>query len=511
MQTIDYIILLLYLCGILLIRVRLSGRTAAGEDFFLAGRSMHWFPVGLSVMTTAFNAINYTAFSGEVFGNGLYILLCLPVFVVVSLPVTRVIMPFYHRLGVCSVYEYLEKRFDARVRILAGGLFIVWRIFWMATALYIPAVVLAKITGLNPVFLTLISGAVVTAYTTGGGIRGVMWTDVFQFFVLLRGLVFGLFVVISQIPGGFGAILQIAAGGSLLKPFYPMDPAVFSFDPHIRISLWSCWLGTLIAFMSRYSVDQTVVQRYFTARSLHHARIGFRLNYIVAVVTLLLLAFFGIAIYVHALENGTLGKLGNRPVAYFADFVGALPTGMTGLIVAGLLAASMSSVDSGINSCCAVFVTDFFNRFGVSKSIPDIVRNKVFSAFFGLTATVAALSVGRLGSIFEIANKVINGLGSPLLAIFVLGMFSRRANSNGVLWGGLSGALISIYISFNVTRLALHYYAVVNLLVTLAAAYVFSFYENRAHTEPTDRQLRWTWKAVMQDKEIQARGSRKRF
>ena len=498
MQIIDYIILLAYLCTILLIGMHLSRRPAAGDDFFLAGRSMHWFPVGLSVMTTAFNAINYTAFSGEVFGHGLYILLCLPVFVVVSQPVTRVIMPFYHRVGVCSAYEYLEKRFDARVRILAGGLFIVWRMFWMATALYIPAVVLAKITGLNPILLTLISGVVVTAYTAGGGIRAVMWTDVFQFFVLFGGLVFGLIVVIRQTPGGFGAIIHIAAEASLLKPFYPMDPAVLSLDPHMRISLWSCWIGTLTAFMARYGVDQAVVQRYFTARSLQHARIGFRLNYIVAVVSLLLLAFLGIAIHVHALENGTLSNLGNRPVAYFADFVGSLPAGMTGLIVAGLFAASMSSVDSGINSCCTVFVTDFFNAFGVSKSIPDIVRNKIFSVFFGLTATVTALSVGRLGSIFEIANKVINGCGSPLLAVFILGMFSRRANSNGMIWGGLSGALISIYISFNVRGLSLHYYAVVNLLVTLGACYLFSLFENRVHAEPTVRQLRWSWKAVIQ-------------
>lgn len=147
MQPVDYMILLGYVAATLVIGGLQSKRSSTATEFFMAARSMHWFPLGLSVMVTAFSAVNYIAFSGEVFGHGLYVLLSLPVFAMIALPVTRVIMPFYHRLGVCSIYEYLEKRFDARVRMLASGMFIVWRLFWIATVLYFPAVVLSSISG----------------------------------------------------------------------------------------------------------------------------------------------------------------------------------------------------------------------------------------------------------------------------------------------------------------------------------------------------------------------------
>ncbi len=497
---IDGLVLLAYFAGLLVIGARFSRQRRGGDDdFFLAGRSMHWFPVGLSIMTTAFNAVNYTGFSGEVFGHGLYVLLCLPVFFMVVLPVTRIIMPFYHRMGICSVYEYLEKRFDGSVRMLAAGLFIVWRIFWMATALYIPSSVMAHLTGWHPIVLTLVAGAAVTAYTAAGGMRAVMWTDVFQCFVLIGGLVFCLLFAVSQIPGGVGAIWRIAAEGSRLSPFYPFDWQIFSFDPHMRISLWSCWIGTMTAFLSRYGVDQTVVQRYFTARSLEQARRGFRLNILVAVASLLLLAAMGLAMYAYAAEHRLLGGIAARPLAYLTAFVNVLPAGTTGLIIAGLFAASMSSVDSGINSCSAVFITDFYSRFGNSEPAAGAYASKAASIVFGMAATVAACGVGRLGSIFEIANKVVNGLGSPLLALFILGMFSRRAGRRAVFWGGVGGILISVYVSFNITDLALHYYAVVNLLGTLGLCYLLSIVENWRSTGPGPAALAWTWTAHRQN------------
>jgi SSS family transporter len=499
LQLIDYIIISIYFAVTLSIGAYLSKRQTLQHDFFLAGRSMHWFPIGLSVMVTAFSAINYTAFSGEVFSHGLYVLLCLPVFAIISLPVTRVIMPFYDRMGVCSAYEYLEKRFDVRVRCLASGLFIVWRIFWMATALYVPSTVLNKMTGLNLYGLILLIGAVTTAYAAAGGIKAVMWSDVFQFFVLFGGVILSLVFATLHTPDGFGGMLRQGAAQGILKPFYPFDPQIFSPDPSIRITLWSCLIGSFTAFLARYGVDQVVVQRYFTARSLKDARLGFHLNYVAAILSLLMLALMGFAIHSHATNAGILGKLGTQPVSYFWAFVQSLPAGMTGVIGAGLFAASMSSLDSGINSCCTAFMTDFYNRFSGKRKAEESARNRLLTVIFGIFITGAAMTVGRLGSIFEIANKIINGFGSPLLAVFLLGLFSRRANSRGMFFGGLLGACWSAYVSFTVENLALHYYAVVNLVGTLFLCYFFSLLENLFFSEPSSMQLAWAWQGVMKN------------
>lgn len=527
MQIIDILIVAGYFVVILFIGIVISlrrwaknkgqNRHADDAEFFLAGRSMHWVPVGLSIMVTAFSGINYTAFSGEVFSNGLYVALSLPVFLFVAFPVIRIIMPLYHHMGISSAYEYLEKRFDRRVRALASGLFILWRTFWMATALYVPSKVLATLSGLNLYFLILITGAVVTFYSAGGGIKAVMWTDVAQFVFLIGGL-FGVLILAGiQNPEGFLSILSLSAKDGLLKPFYPFDPALFSLDPRIRITIWSSWIGTFVAFMARYGADQMVVQRYFTAKSLKTARTGFHLSYMAAITALLSLALLGFAMHAHAVQTGIMGRLGDSPMPYLTHFFRSLPPGAVGLLVAGLMAATMSSMDSCINSCCAAVVIDFYRPWQrlsrpnaispdtvfpqAASSVPHAkpgflsgpVLNTGLTLFFGSIATLTAMSVGQLGTIFEIANKIINGLGSPLLAIFILAMFSRTITSSAVLMGGILGTAWSIWVSFFVTTLALHYYAVVNLIGVLTLCFAGRLLTGG---KPSSSQLEWTWKSI---------------
>jgi SSS family transporter len=494
MELTDYAVFCSYIGLMLVLGMVHARRRQPYSEYFLAGRSMHWVPVGLSIMVTAFSAINYTAFSGEVFRNGSYVLLCLPVFLFVAWPVTRVIMPLHCHLGVGSAYEYLERRFDGRVRLLASGMFIVWRLLWIATLIYVPCKVLALVTGASSTWLTLLVGAVATLYTLVGGMRAVMWTDVVQFIVLCGGVLLSLGVAVARHPAGLSGLLLSGVDGGLARPFYPYDPAMFSLEPGIRITIWSCWLGTSVAFLARYGADQVVVQRYFAARSLTHARRGFHLSYVSSVVALLLLALLGFAIHSHALASGLDPSGPAPPMLFFSQFVRSLPAGITGLIVAGLFAATMSSMDSGVNSCAAAVITDFCRRFGgAAEGRREELWSRLSIIAFGAVATALALQVGRLGSVFEIANRIINGMGSPLLALFVLGLFSRRTNTLGALAGGLLGTLASMYTCFTVESLALHYYAVMNLLVTMALIYGASLLENHLRGGATQDQLAFTW------------------
>jgi SSS family transporter len=498
MKPLDILIMAAYVAVILCVGMVTSRHRDTDSDFFLANRSMHWLPIGLSITLTAFSGINYTAFSTEVFGHGLYVALSLPVFVFAAFPVICIVMPFYHQLGICSAYEYLENRFDVRVRTLASGLFILWRIFWMATAMYVPARVLALLTGLNLYGVIFFTGMAVTAYTAAGGIRAAMWTDVFQFIVLVGGLVIILYLSAARFSGGFAGIMETGIAGGLMKPFYPFDPDIFSLDPRIRITLWSAWIGTFVAFMSRYGVDQVIVQRYFTAKSLSTAKIAFHLSYGASIFSLVLLAMLGFAIYSHAVHTSVTPMAGSPPMTWFVLFITSLPAGATGLVVTGLAAATMSSVDSGINSCCAAFVTDFYRRFHLGRaSSQSSGINRRLSLFFGMAATVAAMGVSHMGTVFEIANKIINGFGSPLLAIFLLGMFSNTAGSRGMLAGGILGTIWSAGVSFGIPGMALHYYAVVNFLGTWLLCLVAGWIDRKfTGTGPSAQQLAWTWQAL---------------
>ena len=486
MTRLDAAIVLAYLIGITVFSYVLH-RQRRSADVFLAGRAMGWFPIGLSVMITLFSAVNFVAFPTEVMDHGLYVLASLPVFVLVAFPVTRVFIPFFHGMRLTSLYAYLEQRFDRRTRWLAAGLFIFWRLCWMATALYASARILGTVTGLPHQALMIAAGGVAALYTAVGGMRTVMWTDVVQFLLLLTGLGGALWVAAAAPEPGWAGLWSQARTGGSLRPFVPFDPAFLSWRPTVRITLWSGLIGTFVAFLTRYAADQMVVQRYFTARHLRAAVRGFWWNVWAALTALLLLTFLGLAI------AGGYAEEGVPAMARFGAFARSLPYGLTGLLAAGLLAATMSSVDSGLNSCLASWMTDFEGR---SAGVDWRQERRYRVLVSGLAAVAIALAfvVGRTGDLFAIVNRVINGVGSPLLALVLLAMFSRSCNARGAWIGGWIGIAASLAVSFGWEGLALHYYAVVNLLITLAACLLASLC-NARRDPVTAGQSAWTWYA----------------
>ena len=510
MGSLDLAVLIIYLLLILCIGWFFRIRQGGHDTFFLAGRNMGWFPIGLSVMVTTFSAINYLAFPNEVFSYGLYVLAALPVFFIAAWPITKIWMPFFHDMKLTSAYEYLEYRFSVQVRSLASGIFILWRLFWMATALYASGKIMSGLTGIGISYIILVAGLVATVYTFIGGMQAVMWTDVMQFFVLFGGILAGIIMTASH--DGISSIIATAFEGGRLKPFYPFDPSYISLDPRIRMTLWSGLIGVFVAFLSRYGADQVVMQRYFTAKSLKMAQRGLWLNACVSFFALSLLAFFGLAVYAMAIKSGAVShdqwasfspiQKKEMAMKQLAFVIKSFPPGITGLVVAGLLAATMSSIDSGINACSAAYVKDFHERLfyrNVQDSSDRCRMDRVLTIVIGLISTVLALVliplVGKTGSLFMIVNKLINAMGSPLLAIIVLGMFSRKVNSSGMLTGGLIGLIASISVSLFVKPLALQYYAVLNVLVTILPCYLFSYiFSALGHADSEDK-LQWLWSA----------------
>ncbi len=465
MNVWDTIVALLYLAAVLLLGGWMALRHRGAAEFHLGGRTLRWFPIGLSVAATLFSAINFTAFSGEVAHYGLYVVMALPAFPLVALPVVRWVIPFYCRQTSASAYAFLEQRFDGRVRQLASALFILWRLAWVSIVLYATSRFMAGVTGLSFPLLLLLSGGLAIVYTAAGGLHAVVWTDVLQFAALFGGLTLSVAVATSA-AGGWRALFSLAAAEGALEPFHPLNPAIFSADPRMRISLWSALIGTFVAFLTRYGADQMVIQRYMAARSRRHAQTGFVLNIVLAVLAIACLGFIGLLARVQA-AGSELGPAGPAlGMARLSLFIRALPAGVRGLLVAGLFASTMSSVDSGLHSCVTALTTDF----------PKAVRwhPAAATALVGIPAVLAAAFAGHLGTVFELANKVVNGLGAPLLAVVAAGWLHRHMTPRGVWLGGLAGAAGSGIVSLGVENLALHYYAVVNTLGTLALCKLFS-------------------------------------
>jgi SSS family transporter len=476
----DITALCLYLILIVVVGVACGGRKHSPKEFYTANRSMGWFPVGVSVMITVFSAINFVAFPTEIAKNGLYVLAALPAFIFVAFPITRIFIPFFYKMNSVSAYEFLEERFDLKVRLLASGLFVLWRLLWMAIVLYATAKILSLIFGVSLPILIILSGGVAMVYTVLGGIRAVIWTDVAQFFVLFGGVVVCLLFANNQIGGDYTHFLSLVEKGRVLKPFFPFDSSFLSFDPTIRITLWSCFFGVFVAFMTRYGADQIVIQRYFAAKSLSEAQKGFWLNTTCAIVVLVLLAFLGVALYAYGIGVGLIsdGEAVCKPLIILSHMIKHIPYGGCGLLAAALIAATMSSIDSGINACSAAFFNDFYLRFSRKKSEVDVAGWRITIILSLIIGTLSiALAIGFIGilgqrqTVFVMINKIIHGIGSPLLAIILLAMFSKRISCTGVFWGGLLGIVASICTTLFCNYLALHYYALLNLLITLAFCY----------------------------------------
>jgi SSS family solute:Na+ symporter len=299
-----------------------------------------------------------------------------------------------------------------------------------------------------------------------GGIQGVIWTDVVQFFVMFGGLTATVAIVWASVPGGFSAIWDTAMQAGLLHPSPALvDPGasgvvgqVVSFLQQ-PMTLPSLMIALVVGRAATYTTDQIMVQRLQTTRSLPEARRAFVINAAGDALWMLGLSFVGLALFAYFRTHPLPAEYQtDKLVPYFMSL--AFPAGAVGLVIAAIAAASMSSLNSAINSCSSVAVVDFYNRLWLGRNLrrgqhtPDeeqrqLWMSKAFTALFGIAGTVAAINVSRLGSLLEINSRVVNAFNGPLFGIYVLGMFCADARSSAVLASGLVGAGVSYYIAFH--------------------------------------------------------------
>lgn len=514
---VDGAIIALYLTTLTLIGFFFSKRQRSLDDFFRAGRSMAWLPIGLSLMAALNSGIDYLMQPSATIKYGLVLLVGTTSWFLLYPWVARVTLPFFRRLNYYTVYEYLEGRFDVRVRALAAAIFLLWRLGWMGTAMYVPCLAVSAATNekLPLIPMVIVLGVVVTVYTMLGGIKAVIWTDVIQFCIMMGGLTATVLIVLANVPGGVAEVWGAAhASGktSLLADI----PGMAQVGPLAKLHLFlkepitvvGLLVAAMVGRMTVYTCDQVMVQRFQTTRSVRDARQAFVINAVGDALWMVGLAFVGLALFAyfrhHALPDGFKS---DRILPYF--MAQAFPIGAVGLVIAAIFAASLSSIDSAINSCTSVAVVDFYNRLHLNRRAgsPELsadeqraqVRvSRVATCLFGVIGIVLACNVGRIGDLIEICNKVIQSFTGPLFGIYLLGMFTQRARSEAALLGGLAGAATSVYVAF-FSDLSFLWPSAFGLLATLLVGYGLSL----AGAPPTAEQRELTFHAVMSRPELE--------
>ncbi|KAL3843173.1 hypothetical protein ACJMK2_021124 [Sinanodonta woodiana] len=426
-----------------------GGKQKSTKEFLMADQNMASLPVALSVLASFFSASTLLGTPAEIYQHGTQYWIC--VFGAIMAPVTGAFLfgPLFFRLKLVSVFQYLETRYGSKsVRLYGAAVFIIRTTIGMGIVLYGPSTALNSVTPLPTWSVIIIIGVVCTFYTTLGGLKAVIWTDVFQTIVMFAGML-AVLIKGCNVLGGVERVWEIAYKGDRIE-FFNFNP-----DPHVRHTFWSLIIGIYFVWLPPYTVDQQMVQRFSSARSLRQAKVALLLNVPGMFLLISLCCMTGVVMFSYYAEGCdplTGSKRAGNPnqllPVFVMDLLHEYP-GLPGLFVACLFSGALSSISSMMNSLATVTWEDFLKlKF---SNVPDeraTLITKVLAALYGCIGVGMAFVVERLGGTVLQASLTLNGAaGAPLVGLFILGACFTSANWIGALVGGVLGFAFSLWVS----------------------------------------------------------------
>ncbi|CAI5771612.1 sodium-dependent multivitamin transporter [Podarcis lilfordi] len=439
-----FVLLLVFSAGIGLFYALSGGKQRTTQEFLLANRSMGFFPVALSLLATFQSAVAILGVPAEIyrFGTEYWFLGCS--YVLGLLIPAHVFIPVFYRLRLTSTYEYLELRFNKVVRVCGTATFIFQMVVYMGVVLYTPALALNAVTNFDLWASVLTIGLVCTLYTALGGLKAVIWTDVFQTFVMFAGQV-AVIVVGTVKVGGMGRVWQLAAEKGKVSGI-DLNP-----DPYERHTFWTLAFGGVFMMLSLYGVNQSQVQRYLSSRSERQAVLSCYAVFPCQQVVLCLSCLTGLVMFAyyqeHELSAEQSSASSDQMVLYFVmDVLQGVP-GLPGLFVACLFSGSLSTISSAFNSLATVTMEDLIRPY--VASIPEgraTLYSKLLALAYGLLCLGMAYVSSMMGSVLQAAISIFGMMGGPLLGVFCLGMFFPCANSVGAVAGLAAGLAMAFWV-----------------------------------------------------------------
>ena len=450
--SLDWIVIIIYGIGMLLVGMYFSRVNKNSDDYMLGGRNMKAWRVGLSLFATLFSAVSYLSLPGEMIKHGPMIWSLVAALPFIYIIVAYFFIPFIMKLKITSAYELLETNLGLRNRLLASSYFLIMRFVWMAVIIYmVSEKVIVPIMGWpeqTALSIGIVMGIVTVIYTSFGGLRGVVLTDVVQTFILFGGTILAIILIINQL-GSVSAIIP---------SHWPKQWAgwVF-FDTKVRVSFLTAVIATFGWYVCTAGSDQMAIQRYLATRDVKAARRMYLSSILSNLLVYFLLAVLGLALFAYFKIHPELLASGSSVIdeadLLFPRFIViGLPSGFSGLVLAGLLAASMSSLSSGINSSALSIINDFILRLRkepVSEKA-QLRLAKIISLGIGVIIVLLSLVIGNVkGNLLELTYKTINLLVAPLFVPFFMAMFVRRATPAGTFIGTLAAGVAAALISFS--------------------------------------------------------------
>lgn len=498
LTPVDWVIISVYAISTIVLGWWFGRTQTTAKEYFVGSGNMNPALIGVSLFASLLSTITYLSIPGETLGKGPVFLTSFLAYPLIYVVVAYVLLPVYMRQRVTSAYELLETRLGLSVRLLGAGMFLLLRLVWMSLLVFLMATAIATMIGLEAKWIPLIAfvtGFISVIYATLGGLRAVVITDLIQTILLYGGAVLVIGVITVRM-GGFSWIPGEWNANWDEQPF-------MSFDPTVRVTMLGTIFSVLIWNVCTAGGDQVSVQRFMATKDLRSARIAIGVQLVIGALVGLTLGLAGFAllgyfsIHPDFLPESLRGP--NAADGIFPHFIAAhLPPVVSGLVVSGLFAAAMSSVDSGVNSITAVVSTDFVDRLR-AKPISEARRvwlARVIAFTVGVIVVGFSSFIGKVpGNIMAVTNKTVNLLTVPIFCFFFFALFVKFARPAGVWAGAFAGTIAGGLIAFSgpifgmnpvtgADPISFQWIAPVTLAVDLFVGLTVSFVVSRIDKKP---------------------------
>jgi len=453
-SPLDWIVIFVYAAIMLIVGWYHARGNRTADDFLLGGRNLPVLALGLSLFATLCSTLTYLATPGEMLAHGPMMITQVAAHPIVFVIVGFGLIPLIMRQPVTSAYELLEKRLGRGVRKAGASVFLLLRIGWMATILYAASfVVLVPLLEVDPSWAPVFCvamGIITAIYSSTGGFRAVVTTDAIQALTMVVGAIVTL-TVISYRVGGVGGWWPTS------WPAHWQTPS-WGFDPSMRVSFGMLLLSTTLWYVCTNGSDQMSIQRFLSTRDAKAARRTLLVAQLTDATMAILLALTGVAIlgFYQATTSVDPSVIQQQGDKFFPKFImNEMPSGLAGLVIAAILAAALSSLSSGLNSCCAVLERDFLADPADARLPPELAAHQSLRRLKRLTWLFAACAVvlGIMntvitGNLLERCFKLVNLLTAPLFVLFFLALFIPWANALGAWLGLISSIATAVTIAY---------------------------------------------------------------
>jgi len=468
LNHLDFAIIGIYLAGITLFGLRFRKKQRTLRDYFLADRNIPWWAIALSIVAAETSTFTIISIPGLAYDTDLTFLQVVLGYLVGRVIISFILLPHYFRGDLYTAYALIERRFGSKLRSLTAGLFLLTRAAAEGVRVYAVSIVVAIALGTGEVASIAIITVLTLIYTFEGGLAAVIWTDVVQTAIYLGGTLVGLYTILHLVPGGWASVHQIAASAGKLR--------VFDFTPNFWIpyTFWAGVIGGGFFTLASHGTDQLIVQRLLAARNQKQSARALVSSGVAILFQFAIFLFIGVMLF--AFYRVPSSHFGKPDRIYPTFIVTHMPHGISGLLIAAVLAAAMSNLSAALNSLSSSSMVDFYLRL---KPQPDDRRRLLLSRLmtfvwalilFGL----AVLSLHKVGRVVEVGLQIASVAYGALLGVFLLGVLTRRANQAGAMVGMLCGFVLEVYIWLK-TPVPWTWYVMIGTVVTFVVGYAASF------------------------------------